>query len=468
MSSALTATTSEPMTQGKQACSVGGCETESHVKGLCSRHYREERIQNAPKCSVEDCETGVHAKGLCSRHYIEERVQNAPKCSVEDCETGVRAKGLCSRHYREERVQNTPKCSVDGCENGTTSDSLCGSHYAKKRRLIAGCCSIEECNNKVNARGLCITHYTRLRRHGDPMHGGEIRSIGGNRKCQISGCGGDHYGKGWCNTHYHRWYNGRDLSTEVTRRVRDTSSIPSGGLDAEWAAWFSGITDGDGHLGISVRGSALYSLSLRKDDEYVLREIHRTLGVGGVYIQSRDHDRSMGSRSQDAAIYRVNGPSCSRVAEGLRLGLSGSFDSWFAGMMDAEGHFGIGKSGTMYVEMKLRSDDASTLRYVRDQLGVGSVYEFLPGGQRKNRVSVYKCGRRSDLQMIVRRLEGKMRSKKKEDFAVWAEAVAKSNALGPGNHPDRKPMMLEYKKKLEEIRDKGKWKGPVGDGGSEG
>lgn len=55
------------------------------------------------RCKRNDCDDSVLARGLCRKHYMEERMNNNPiKCKEENCNDFVKAKGLCGRHYNQQ------------------------------------------------------------------------------------------------------------------------------------------------------------------------------------------------------------------------------------------------------------------------------------------------------------------------------------------------------------------------------
>lgn len=64
-------------------------------------------------------------------------------------------------------------------------------------------CEVDGCGKKVMAKGWCSSHYKRWYRHGDPLAGGVPRKKG--RLCSIEGCGRPYEGKSYCKIHYQRF-----------------------------------------------------------------------------------------------------------------------------------------------------------------------------------------------------------------------------------------------------------------------
>lgn len=56
-------------------------------------------------------------------------------CSVKNCREKYKARGMCSRHYEQERLNAAPTCSVQGCNRRAekTTLRLCGAHYFRWR-----------------------------------------------------------------------------------------------------------------------------------------------------------------------------------------------------------------------------------------------------------------------------------------------------------------------------------------------
>lgn len=72
-------------------------------------------------------------------------------------------------------------------------------------------CIVDGCTNtaspyKGGARGWCKTHYKRWRRHGDPLHGGDIiRQATPGQPCTVGNCPKPTVARGLCENHYRRW-----------------------------------------------------------------------------------------------------------------------------------------------------------------------------------------------------------------------------------------------------------------------
>ena len=78
-----------PPVQGKQ-CSVEGCGTLVHSRGLCRKHGGGTK----KLCLVEGCGTLPQTRGLCRKHGGGTK----KLCLVEGCGTLVHSRGLCRKH----------------------------------------------------------------------------------------------------------------------------------------------------------------------------------------------------------------------------------------------------------------------------------------------------------------------------------------------------------------------------------
>lgn len=61
-------------------------------------------------CILEDCSNSVHARGLCPKHYQQDRTKAIPKkqfpsiCTLDGCDCKHYAKGVCTIHYDRMRT----------------------------------------------------------------------------------------------------------------------------------------------------------------------------------------------------------------------------------------------------------------------------------------------------------------------------------------------------------------------------
>jgi len=89
------------------------------------------------------------------------------ECALEDCRRAPYSRGLCYKHYNEQRAETQPLCSVLGCVEPRRGQQLyCERHYRKERAKVAPECSVVGCTHPVVARGLCDAHRKREDRHG--------------------------------------------------------------------------------------------------------------------------------------------------------------------------------------------------------------------------------------------------------------------------------------------------------------
>lgn len=119
------------------------------------------------------------------------------------------------------------KCAVNGC--GThkhLSKGYCAKHYMRLRRngtietsrLPQGSitkCLAPDCNRTdIESLGYCSLHYQRVHRTGT------VDLIKKPQICTIPDCGGETVGRGLCQLHYMRWWEGKSIGDAKRRRRR--------------------------------------------------------------------------------------------------------------------------------------------------------------------------------------------------------------------------------------------------------
>ena len=59
-------------------CSIEGCHTKAHSKGICMKHYTRQRSGKIypTECTKANCNKKFYAKGLCEGHYMHQRKIN--------------------------------------------------------------------------------------------------------------------------------------------------------------------------------------------------------------------------------------------------------------------------------------------------------------------------------------------------------------------------------------------------------
>lgn len=90
------------------------------------------------------------------------------ECSHTNCGNPVFARGICRKHYEQERLETTAPCSFSGCQNKAYRGDLCAEHYRIKQKAAKPICTVPGCANhqKTLKSGLCEKHLFRYSRHG--------------------------------------------------------------------------------------------------------------------------------------------------------------------------------------------------------------------------------------------------------------------------------------------------------------
>jgi len=76
-------------------------------------------------------------------------------------------------------------------------------------------CSIPDCGRPVFGRGWCNSHYKRWYRYGDPLQGGPPRTqLAVGALCEVPDCDEPAAKRCWCSTHYRRWQRHGDVQAD--------------------------------------------------------------------------------------------------------------------------------------------------------------------------------------------------------------------------------------------------------------
>ena len=91
------------------------------------------------------------------------------RCSVEGCRRKPHARGLCQRHYDEQRKQRPSRPAAAAAGEAPAPPPAAGRAPAPvpvPEGLAGKVCTVPGCPNPHHARGYCKMHYGQLRRHG--------------------------------------------------------------------------------------------------------------------------------------------------------------------------------------------------------------------------------------------------------------------------------------------------------------
>lgn len=136
-----------------------------------------------------------------------------------------------------------------------------------------------------------------------------------------------------------------------------------------------------------------------------------------------------------------------------RLSVSDSFGYWFSGFFDGEGCLAVFNRARKdrYVERRIsiqigvRDDDADTIQFIKDNIGVGLVYFHTAHGI-DNPNSSYRLERIKDLAEIIIPLFEKypLHTKKSIEFPIWKSLVVGQYISTLGGYSQRASGSEEY------------------------
>lgn len=171
------------------------CGKPEQAKGLCARHYQQQRRPVHIRLTrevCEKCDQPHHAKGLCEYHYQQARREalSAAKLPCRKCGEPHYSKGLCRAHYFADRADgkllNT--CVICGKTVTRRGRARCRKCYIRSLRPPT-MCTEPECGRDSVAKGLCRMHYLRVWRAAKrvPCVGGRPHLYRKTDTCEICG-----------------------------------------------------------------------------------------------------------------------------------------------------------------------------------------------------------------------------------------------------------------------------------------
>lgn len=78
-------------------------------------------------------------------------------------------------------------------------------------------CGVPNCDHPAFSRGWCRSHYSRWYQTGDVQADKPLRSYGA-QGCRVEGCDRKHHSQGLCAMHWHRLDRGQDLGDGTARK----------------------------------------------------------------------------------------------------------------------------------------------------------------------------------------------------------------------------------------------------------
>lgn len=193
--------------------------------------------------------------------------------------------------------------------------------------------------------------------------------------------------------------------------------------------------------------------STSKLDDPIHKQERNMLLAGFSYAEIAD---ALGSRHKSISernrlVYRVDIQSAfakriERDGIPCRLAVAESFGSWFSGFFDGEGHIGIYSrvrangyaERRLSIQIMVRDDDADTLTFIKDNLGVGIFYNSKGHGD-TNPTACFRVEQIKDLAEVIVPLFDRypLHTKKAREFAIWRTAVRTQYILTLGGYSQR-------------------------------
>jgi len=204
-----------------------------------------------------------------------------------------------------------------------------------------------------------------------------------------------------------------------------------------------------------------------KSTAYALERGLLLAGFSYAEIAQKTGERQKSVSERNRLIHKVNiwdafAARCDREGIPSRMPADSAFCSWFSGFFDGEGSIVVFTrpcSGrAQYSELRLgvriqiRDDDASTIEYLWDKVGCGTI-------SRQNRIGstmpsiAWRCEKVQDLMEIIVPIFDAypLRTKKGKEFALFRPLVVQRYIDTLGGNSNRKGVKEEYVRSFNEV-----------------
>lgn len=135
-------------------CKTVGCESGSTDMGWCRIHYEHwlADTEGRPRCRAPQCDRPARARGVCLRHYTNERYHAARSLQL-------------ANEAKDPSLRTAKPCKEPGCTGLPIQMGFCADHYEVWLQATADLerCSWEGCERPKEVRGMCSKHELRVR-----------------------------------------------------------------------------------------------------------------------------------------------------------------------------------------------------------------------------------------------------------------------------------------------------------------
>lgn len=125
------------------------------------------------------------------------------------------------------------------------------------------------------------------------------------------------------------------------------------------------------------------------------------------------------------------------------------WSSWFAGLVDGEACFSLGKNNGHWFKAEfrilMRADDRPMMEEIRRTLGFGSI-RSRPGNKGSKPCVIFSVDHRRDQMKLVQLFDQfPLRSRKRRDYEVWRTFVLLHQDRRNANNPEIEELIKEIR-----------------------